>query len=200
MSIASKKRKVQVPIPQKNGQKSNSRLYFSQILAQENATLEPRSSLLSHPTTLSPLIHRFPNRENASRTLIVKPGQTRPNSYVPAFLTPNQLAFLPNRFYNKVKETNSSPSIRLDTLQGSKIGDKHVGGKWGEFVEENPYRKSVTTFLPSWCTVYGFERGPRRRINIINVVRRWINSARAKKRRGRVRGNARTVAKRNGTY
>lgn len=34
------------------------------------------------------------------------------------------------------------------------------GGEEIEFVEENPYRKSVTTFLPSWCTVYDFEARP----------------------------------------
>lgn len=170
-----------------NGQKSNRIDCLSRklLISLHKNALFP----LISPHKLITVNPPLPKQRERFTTLIVKPGQTRPNSYVPAFLTSNQRAFLPNRFYNKVKETNSSPSIR--SWQGSKIGDKRVGG---EFVEENPYRKSVTTSLPSRV------RFRARRINIINVVRRWINSAGAKKRRGRVRGNARTAAKRNGTY
>lgn len=134
-----------------NGQKSNRIDCLSRklLISLHKNALFP----LISPHNLITVNPPLPKQRERFTTLIVKPGQTRPNSYVPAFLTSNQRAFLPNRFYNKVKETNSSPSIR--SWQGSKIGDKRVGG---EFVEENPYRKSVTTFLPSWCTVYGFER------------------------------------------
>lgn len=127
MNTASKK-KEKYSTKTKNGQKSNVFLTNSSTLHLHNThATHSRSSLLSHPATLSPLIHRFPNRENPYRK--TKLVQTRTTHLrIPCVENQPNLALPPNRFYNKVRKKRIL-LYRFDTLQGSKIGDKHVGGR-----------------------------------------------------------------------